>query len=206
MIDLGSLVEIELDDSRFIDDEETRVVALVVARHAENRRREYRQTEKAMPPGLLRISVYWSDSVPWYEWMTEPQILQPCAEECRLPIYKVANLIAYQIRPPNWQVFSWMGAALDDRDHKDRLGWTNSRYTSILKAERDQKRSQAIEAGRASGKARRESQKLSPEEVATQYQSLMATGTEKRNVAAKLAKRYAVTPDQIRKLLKQANN
>ena len=119
MIGFSSPVEIELDASRFSDDEETRVVAEVVARHAENRRREYKLSEQPIKRGLLEVEGYWSDSVAWYEWLTEPQILQPCAEECGLPIYELANVIAYQIRPINWQVFSWMGLALQGREYEE---------------------------------------------------------------------------------------
>jgi hypothetical protein len=66
-------------------------------------------------------------------------------------------------------------------------------------------RENARRAGLASGKSRSESTYLTPESVNKDYQILMATGTEKRNVAAKLASRYEVTPDHIRKLRKKAN-
>ena len=149
MIGFGSTVEIELDASRFSDDDETRVVAEVVARHAEKRRREYRLSEQPIKLGLLEIEGYWSDSVPWYEWMTETQILQPCAEECRLPIFKLANVIAYQIRPNNWQVFSWMGMALEGREHEHRLGLASALYSHILKEEREKRRTNAKAAADA---------------------------------------------------------
>jgi len=38
------------------------------------------------------------------------------------------------------------------------------------------------------------------------YETLMATGTEERNIAAKLAARFDVTPGRIRQLRKQAKN
>lgn len=59
-------------------------------------------------------------------------------------------------------------------------------------------------AGQESGIARRKKAQLTPEMVAKLYQQEMATGTEKRNVAAKLAKRFKVTPHHIRDLLRQA--
>lgn len=61
-------------------------------------------------------------------------------------------------------------------------------------------------AGLASGKARLKTARCTPESVAKECQTLMATGTEKRDVAAKLANRFKVTPDHIRKLLKKAAN
>lgn len=204
MIGFGSPVEIELDASRFTDDEETHVVAVVVAQHAENRRREYRVKEQPIKRGLLEIECYWSDSVPWYEWMTEPQILQLCAEECRLPSFELANVIAYQIRPTNWQVYSWMGMALQGREYEEILTDSLSKHTTALAALREKQRTQASEAGRASGKVRSENVRCTPEIVAKEYQILMATGTEERNVAAKLATRFNVTSNHIRKLRKQA--
>ena len=206
MIGFGSLQEIELDASRFSDEKATRVVAEVVARHAERRRREYRKTEKPILLGLLGAEGYWSDSLPWYEWMTEPQILQPCAEECGIPVYELANVIAYQIRPNNWQVFSWIGVALEGRTHEHRLGLAAALYRSTLDDMRKTQRERASQAGRASGKARSENVRCTPEIVAKEYQILMATGTEERNIAAKLATRFNVTSNPIRKLRKQAIN
>lgn len=61
-------------------------------------------------------------------------------------------------------------------------------------------------AGLKSGNARRENVRCTPEVVAREYQILMATGTEERNIAAKLATRFSVTSNHIRKLRKRANN
>ena len=143
MIGFGSPVEIELDASRFADDEETTVVADVVARHAEKRRREYRSAEQPIKLGLLEIEGYWSDSVPWYEWMTEPQVLEPCAAECGLKIYELANIVAYQIRPNNWQVFSWMGMALQGCEYEGMLTESLSKYATALRDMRETSASDA---------------------------------------------------------------
>jgi 3-mercaptopyruvate sulfurtransferase SseA len=139
----GSLVEIELDPSRFPNDEETRAVAEVVTVHAENRRKEYRLTEQPIQLGLLGDEAYWSKSVPWYEWMSEPQILQTCAEECGLKIYELANIVAYQIRPNNWQVFSWMGLALQGCEYEGVLTESLSKFTTALKDMRETSASEA---------------------------------------------------------------
>jgi hypothetical protein len=61
-------------------------------------------------------------------------------------------------------------------------------------------------AGRASGKLRAGNVRCTPAMVAKEYQVLMATGTEERNVAAKLAARFKVTSDHIRKLRMKAKN
>jgi hypothetical protein len=206
MIGFGSPIEIELDAGRFANDEETRAVAVVVARHAERRRREYRATERPIGHGLLGGEVFWSDSVPWYEWMTEPQVLQPCAKECGIQIHELATIIGYRIQPVNWQVYVWMGMALEGQVHEKRFALAAALYGQILNDERKKKRAKASEAGRASGRARSERVRCTPEIVAKEYQILMATGTEERNVAAKLATRFNVTSNHIRKLRKQAKN
>jgi hypothetical protein len=61
-------------------------------------------------------------------------------------------------------------------------------------------------AGLASAEARRKKVRCTPQEVARLYQQEMATGTEKRNIAAKLAKRFEVTPYHIRNQLRKAEN
>ena len=61
-------------------------------------------------------------------------------------------------------------------------------------------------AGQESGIARRKKVRCTPEQVAKLYQQELATGTEKRNIAAKLAKRFNVTSNHIRNLHKQAKN
>ena len=59
-------------------------------------------------------------------------------------------------------------------------------------------------AGHKSGVARRSKVKCKPEEVARLYEVYMANGTEERNIAAKLATRFSVTPNHIRNLRKKA--
>ncbi len=107
MMGFDGPAQIHLDVDQFASDAETLPIAKIVAAHAERRRAEYRLTEKKIKLGLLGSEGYWSDSVPWYEWMTEPQVLQPCAEECGLKIEELAAVIAYQIVPMNWQVYSF---------------------------------------------------------------------------------------------------
>ena len=61
-------------------------------------------------------------------------------------------------------------------------------------------------AGQKSGIARRKKVRCTPEAVAKLYQQELATGTEERNIAAKLATRFSVTSGHIRNLRKQAKN
>lgn len=196
-------LDVHLDTARFSNDEETFKVAIVVKRFAEKLRVAYRKTEEPIIVGQPDIKGYWSETVPWYEWMSEPEVLQSCADECGLKIWQLAYLIAYQIRPNNWQVFSWMGMALQGSEYeKEHLSGSLSQYAIAFKAMREKKHKQAIQAGRASGKSRREDSKVTSARVKKEYQIRMATGTEERNIAAILAKQFDVSPDYIRMLRK----
>jgi hypothetical protein len=201
-IDEGN--DIHLDAARFANDKETFTVASAVARHAEKRRADYRKSEKPIDQGLPGGEVYWSETVPWSEWMSEPQILQPCAKECGLQIWQLADVIAYQIQPSNWQVFCWMGMALQNAEHEKHFVDSLVNHASIISATREQQRERASHAGRASGESRRDTVRCTPEQVAKGYQTLMATGTESRYVASILAQRFGVTADHIRQLHKKA--
>ena len=126
-------VQIHLDVDEFASDAETFPIAKIVAAHAEKRRVEYRRNEKPIKCGLLEIEGYWSESVPWYEWMTEPQVLEPCATECGLKIDELAAVIAYQIGPSNWQVFSWMSVALQGRRYQEMITDQLSRHNTQIR-------------------------------------------------------------------------
>lgn len=196
-------LDVILDTARFAKDEETLKVAIVVTRYAEKCRAAYRNTEEPITLGPHGIEGYWSETVPWYEWMSEPEVLQSCADECGLKIWQLADQIAYQIRPSNWQVFSWMGMALQGSEYeKEHFSDSLSQYALAFKTMLEKRHKQAIEAGRASGKSRREGAKVTSAEVEKGYQIRMATGTEERNIAAILAKQFDVTPDHVRKLRK----
>jgi hypothetical protein len=58
-------------------------------------------------------------------------------------------------------------------------------------------------AGEASGDARKENARCTPDQVKEAYQRLLSEGKEKRGIAGILAKRYGVTADHIRKLLRK---
>lgn len=61
-------------------------------------------------------------------------------------------------------------------------------------------------AGHESGKARRKKAPCTAQDVERLYRQEMEAGTEKRNIAAKLAFRFKVTSHHIRSLLSQAKN
>ena len=220
---MGQLFEsddIQLDANRFSKKGKIYEVASLVSKHAEIRRAEYRLNEiqgefpnaelqriKSKGP-LTQIQYskkYWSDFVSWYEWMSEPNVLSVCAKECGLEIWDLADFIADEFKPKNWQVFSWMALAYRFSQHGNNVLSVLDEYVVKHDEVLESQRSRARIAGLASGKTRKEGAKLTPKLVSEQYQLLMSTGTEERNVAAKLATRFKVTPDHIRKLRKMAN-
>jgi len=92
---------------------------------------------------MVRGKFYWSQTVPWYEWMSEPRILQSCSEECGLKIWQLAEVIAYQIRPSNWQVFAWMSIALQSQNHEKAISDALLQSIEKIKRMRDQSQSDA---------------------------------------------------------------
>ena len=100
--------EIELDASQFRSDKQLHNVAKIVSKHAKKERKLFRKTEEPINSVLLNIPTYWSDSVPWFEWMTDFEVLESCAEECGVQMNKLVKMIACEIRPTNWQVFFWL--------------------------------------------------------------------------------------------------
>jgi hypothetical protein len=112
-------VQIHLEANEFADDQETFEIAKTIAEHAEIRRAQYRRTEAPFSRGAYRIERYWSDSVPWYEWLSDPQVLQTCAKQCGLPSWMLAEVLASKIRPDNWQVFFWMGVAFRGLENEE---------------------------------------------------------------------------------------
>ena len=212
--------DIQLNVNRFSNKEKIYEVALLVSKHAEIRRAEYRLNEiqgKFPDAELQRIKSkgpltqiyyfkkYWSDFIPWYEWISEPNVLSMCAKECGLEIWDLAHFIADEFKPKNWQVFSWMALAYQFSQHGNKVLSVLDEYVVKHDEVLESQRSRARIAGLASGHTRKESAKLTPKLVSEQYQLLMSTGTEERNVASKLASRHEVTPDHIRKLRKKAN-
>ncbi len=108
-----------LDAALFVNDTELLRIAQAVSAAAEHARAVYRTTEEPIILGLLGGMGYWSDSVPWFEWLTDLSALQRCADGLALPMAELANALAYRIKPPNWQTFAWMAEAL--RSHVSEL-------------------------------------------------------------------------------------
>lgn len=150
MIQFGIAVEKDLDAGQFSETEATYAVAVVIAAHAKKSRLQYQLTERKIVRGLLDIEAgYWSDSVPWYEWITGIDVLKPCAKECGLVTWQLADTIAFNIRPPNWEVFSWMGMALRIQEQESSLKASLVRHSITLTEMRKKKRLDAKHAADA---------------------------------------------------------
>jgi hypothetical protein len=212
--------DIQLNTKRFNKKKKTFLVAELVSKYAEKRRAEYRINEmqgvfpeseiqaiKSKGPltEIYYSTKFWSDYIPWYEWLSESNVLSQCAQESGLEIWELAEFIADELKPKNWQVFSWMALAYRLSQHGSTLLEVLNEHVEEHDQALKNKRNNARRAGLASGKSRLESTHLTPEFINKNYQLLMTTGTEERNVAAKLASRFGVTPDHIRKLRKKAN-
>jgi hypothetical protein len=211
--------DIQLNAYRFIKRKRTFRIALLVSKHAEKRRDEYRineiqgvfpesETQVIKSKGPLTEIYYstkfWSDYIPWYEWLSESDVLSLCAEESRLEIWELAEFIADELKPKNWQVFSWMSLAYRLSQHGNTLLEVLNEHVEEHDQDLKRQRSNARRAGFASGQSRLESTNLTPESVIKEYQKLMQTGTEERYVAEKLASRFGVTSSYIRILRNKA--
>ena len=210
--------DIQLNANRFIKKKKTFRVAQLVYKHAEKRRAEYRINEmqgvfpeseiqaiKSKGPltEIYYSTKFWSDYIPWYEWLSESDVLSQCAQESGLEIWELAEFIADELKPKNWQVFSWMALAYRLSQHGNTLLEVLNEHVEEHDQALKNQRNNARRAGLASGQSRSKSSDLTPESINNFYQTYMATGTEERYVAAKLARRFRVTPDHIRKLRKK---
>jgi hypothetical protein len=193
-----------LDLHGFVSNPELIPIVEAIACYVDKSRARYKSAEQPIQMGLLTDKIYWSDTVPWYDWLTDLNALQACADECKLPSHGLANFIAYQLKPINWQVFAWMDIALREVEGNSVLASALVKYSSELAEMRDAQRVNASKAGIASGKARSETARCTPNQVASEYVTLMARGIDERNIASILANRFKLTPDHIRKLRKQA--
>ena len=108
--------DIQLNANRFIKKKKTFRVALLVSKHAEKRRAEYRINEmqgvfpeseiqaiKSKGPltEIYYSTKFWSDYIPWYEWFSESDVLRLCADESGLEIWELAEFIADELKPKN---------------------------------------------------------------------------------------------------------
>ena len=201
-----------LEVEKYRGDPDTYELALVVDKYAEWRRAEYRSSEKPMKGGLLGgidgsgLS-YWSDGISWGQWMAEPNVLMACAIEYGAEPEVLADLIFTKFHPENAMVFLWMAEAF--KAWKVSAG-ANERLEAIqrgIDADMNRKKAAATlaarEKGRRSGQARRSAAKATPDAVKLAADRLLANGTAERDIAGKLANKFGVTSDYIRRLRKK---
>lgn len=190
---------IHLSPKEFSRDKITYKVAKAVAASAEKRRAEYRKNEKPIL-GLLGGTYYYSETVPWYEWMEETDVLGSCADSIGMSMVELSSAIATRIQPPNWKVFALMALVFK----MGESGRSLVMYRKKVEAEREAKRKAASKAGKNSGRTRRDNAKARLDKVINTRDKLVKEGTPKREIADMLAKIYGVTPGYIRTLLKSA--
>lgn len=189
---------IHLNPKEFSGDKTAYKIAKAVSAFAEKRRAEYREKEKPIP-GMLGGTFYYSETVPWYEWMEETDVLGSCADSIGMSMVDMADAIANRIQPPNWKIFSLMALAL--KWHEG--GRSLATYKKKVEAEREKKRKVLIEKGKNSGKKRTAKAKASLEKVKRVYDKLVQARRPRREIAGVIAQRLGVTADFVRKQLRK---
>jgi hypothetical protein len=133
---------------------------------------------------------------PWYELLTNGEVLKAIASDTSWELDALCNVIVKKLKPPNWEVFFWMGHAIKaDRDEV--------RVSKLYSDAREASRLKAKKAGIASGTARRAKKepKITAEKAREEHERLLKERKIKpRDISGVIAKKYGVTPDWVRKL------
>lgn len=187
---------IHLNPEEFSRDKTAYKIAKAVSAFAEKRRAEYRKKEKPTP-GMLGGTFYYSETVPWHEWLEELDVLGSCADSIGMSMVELSDAIATRIQPPNWKVFALMALAF--KWHEG--GRSLATYKKNVEAEREAKRKAAAKAGKDSGKTRKGTAKAPLDKVIRERDRLVQSGKAKREIAGILANRFGVSPGYIRTLL-----
>ncbi len=136
---IGTTHPVRLDAAIFAHDAELLPIAQAISDAAERERARYRAKEKPIALGLLGIEGYWSDGVPWFEWVSDVQKLDRCAKELQVTLADLADTIAYRIKPANWLMFSWMSEAIRGRADRKAIQRIAERLATKIEADRKQR-------------------------------------------------------------------
>lgn len=101
------------------------------------------------PAGVPGLDFFAVDSTPWYELLTDVELLDRCAQALGLRGSALAQAVVDHLMPPNWQVYFWMGRALESVPLEMALSWSAD-AAKVARAEAEQaERSKATSKGRA---------------------------------------------------------
>lgn len=193
---------VKLDPKLFKSDPLVHQLARVVSEHIERYRLELIASEPPLE-GLLGGVLYTSEATPWYELLTNGEILKAIVRDTSWELDTLCKVIVEKLKPPNWELFFWMGHALKairDQDIADRDKGAMQKL--FIEKDKNHKRISS-EAGKKSGEARRK--KGTRERVQELYEKHLREGTSKHERADKIAKTisrtYPVTARYVRRLI-----
>jgi len=157
----------------------------------------------AEPPreGLLGGVFYTSEATPWYELLTNGEVLKAIVRDTSWELDTLCKVIVEKLKPPNWELFFWMSQAIKANRDEDRV-------VKLFSERIEAKRYWAKKAGIKSGRVRRAKKepKITVEKACEQRERLLKAGKKKpRDIAGVIAKKHGVSPDWVRKLLRQSD-
>lgn len=130
-------VRARLDTTQFAHDAELYRIAVALSEASETERQRYKKTETPFRRGLLSNETgYWSDGVPWFEWVSDVQTLDRCAKGLDITLADLADTIAYRFKPTNWLMFSWMAEAIRGRASSEAIVGLVERLSTKIVADR----------------------------------------------------------------------
>lgn len=195
---------IKLDPKLIKGDSAVRALARLISAHVELYRadltlseiKQYKKSSKPPPVGLLGGVLYPSEATPWYELLTNLEVLKAIVSDTNWELDVLCKGIVRNLKPPNWEVFFWMGIAIESDRHEGRV-------LKLFSDAREARKKNSQIAGKRSGVERKKIAKLDPEKARQKQKILLDAGYEKREIAALIAKEYQVQPQYVRELLRQ---
>lgn len=191
---------VKLDPKLFKSDPLVHQLARVVSENIERYRLDLIGAE---PPreGLLVGAFYPSEATPWYELLTNGEVLKAIVRDTGSELDTLCKDIVEKLKPPNWELFFWMGHAIRSFHDEDRV-------VKLFSEHIEAKRYWAKKAGIKSGDVRREKKepKITVEKACEERERLLKAGKMKpRDIAGVIGKNHGVSPDWVRKLLRQSD-
>lgn len=101
------------------------------------------------PRGVPGLDFFAVDSVPWYDLLTDVEVLAHGAQVVGVSGSDLAQAVVDHLMPPNWLVFFWMGRALESVPLEMAQRWSDD-AAKLARAEAEAvEKSKATEKGRA---------------------------------------------------------
>jgi len=202
--------EIDLYPNDFRGDNELLAIAKVLSDHVALARARYRSNEAPVrrqqrTEGLPLIrSVFWSDSVPWYEWLMDLEVLEGCARACDLAPAELADVLAFRLRPSNHLAFLWMAEAMRSKDWAQGRDAFGARVAGEIDRDRRARQARAAQNGKKSAEVRAQASDVLRAKLQEHQERLLAQGKPKQSVAKMLADSHGISEQHVRRMLKES--